>query len=125
MYPMVMDVEALGIPRSVIIEALEAEGLRGLTAGYVNVHMLPVFQKKIAYGTGGFPWSSSICSRHIDYSHGICPVAEKLHDSTFIGFEMCMYSLTEREVDMISEAFQKVWANLEHLREFYRGKVFS
>ena len=124
-YAMVMDIEELGVPRSLIIEALEAEGLRGLTAGYANVHMLPVFQHKIAYGSDGFPWSSPICSRHVDYSHGICPAAEKLHDSTFMGFEMCMYSLTEREVDMISEAFQKVWANIENLKEFYRGKVFG
>lgn len=116
MYPLVLDVKALGLSRAVIIKALEAEGVAGLAAGYANVHMLPMYQKKIAYGSRGFPWSSDICRREVSYAHGICPVAEGLHEKTYMGFAMCMHELDDREVDLLVKAFRKVWDNLEVLR---------
>jgi dTDP-4-amino-4,6-dideoxygalactose transaminase len=66
-YPMVLDTISLGVPRSRILEALEAEGITGLAAGYVNVHMLPMYQRKTAYGTNGFPWKSEFCHRAVEY----------------------------------------------------------
>ncbi len=116
-YPMVLDIDALGVSRQRIVEALEAEGLEGLAAGYANVHLLPMYQKKIAYGSAGFPWTSDICKREVSYAKGICPVAEELHDSTFLGFEMCLHRLTDDEVDKVSAAFEKVWSNLDALRQ--------
>ena len=115
-FPMQLDIALLGVSRARIIEALEAEGLVGLTAGYANVHMLPMYQMKIAYGSNGFPWSSNVCRRDVSYSKGICPVAEMLHESTFLGFEMCLHQMDDLEVDMMVNAFQKVWANLEELK---------
>lgn len=116
MYPIVVDVDSLGVSRSLIIEALEAEGVTGLVGGYVNIHMLPMYQKKIAYGSGGFPWSSEICRREVSYAHGICPVAEELHEKTYIGFQMCMHELDDNEIGLIVSAFKKVWANLDVLK---------
>ncbi|MDK4736459.1 DegT/DnrJ/EryC1/StrS family aminotransferase [Rhizobium sp. CNPSo 3490] len=115
-YPMVLDIEALGVSRARIVEALEAEGLEGLAAGYANVHLLPMYQKKIAFGNSGFPWTSDICKRDVSYAKGICPVAEHLHDVSFLGFEMCLHRLTAQEVDRVVAVFQKVWANLDTLR---------
>jgi perosamine synthetase len=115
-YPMVLDVEQLDVPRAKIISALDAEGVKGLAGGYVNVHMLPMYQKKIAYGSTGFPWNSPICHRDVSYAKGICPVAEELHDRTFMGFAMCMHELSDDDIDLVVEAFDKVWANLETLR---------
>ena len=71
-------------------KALEAEGVEGLMNGYANIHMLPIFQNKIAYGKKGFPWRGSLGIREIDYSKGICPIAEELHDHFFVGFQMCL-----------------------------------
>jgi dTDP-4-amino-4,6-dideoxygalactose transaminase len=116
MYPMVLDVDKLGVSRSVIIKALEAEGVIGLASGYANIHMLPMYQNKTAYGSSGFPWSSEICRREVTYAHGICPVAEELHERTYIGFAMCMHELDEEEVELMVTAFKKVWANLDSLR---------
>ena len=115
-YPMVLDIELLGISRARIVEALEAEGLEGLAAGYANVHLLPMYQKKIAFGNSGFPWTSDICKREVSYAKGICPVAEHLHDVSFLGFEMCLHRLTGQEVDKVVAVFQKVWANLDEMR---------
>lgn len=114
-YPLILDIEKLGVDRPSLIEALEAEGVSGLMNGYVNVHLLPMYQKKQAYGTKGFPWTSSYCEREIDYSKGVCPVAEELHASSFLGLEMCLYELPDEDVDAIVAAFHKVWANLDQL----------
>ena len=46
--------DLIGVSREKIIEALQAEGVEGLIAGYANIHLLPIFQKKIAYGSQGF-----------------------------------------------------------------------
>ena len=119
MYPLVLDVDQLGVSRSVIINALEAEGVVGLAAGYANVHMLPMYQKKMAYGSSGFPWSSDICKRDVSYEHGICPIAEELHEKTYMAFAMCMHELTDFDVDMLVAAFRKVWANLPTLRHHH------
>ena len=74
-----------------------------------------LFQKKIAYGSKGFPWSSEICHRDIDYSKGICPTAERLKDETYIGMGLCNFEYNENEVNLIIEAFHKVWQNLDKL----------
>jgi perosamine synthetase len=115
-YSMVLDIEQLGVSRAKICEALEAEGVEGLAPGYVNVHLLPMYQQKIAYGSHGFPWSSDICRRDVDYRKGICPVAEELHDTTFIGLAMCMHELSDQDVDLLVSAFRKVWGQMEALR---------
>lgn len=115
-YPMQLDIARLGVSRARLIEALEAEGLVGLAAGYANIHLLPMYQQKMAYGSNGFPWSSDICRRDVSYAKGICPVAETLHDSTYLGFEMCLHQLSDPEVDAMVRAFRKVWSNLATLR---------
>jgi dTDP-4-amino-4,6-dideoxygalactose transaminase len=114
-YPMVLDGDLLGVSRERIHAALEAEGVTGLASGYANVHLLPMYQKKIAYGSKGFPWNSDICHRDVDYTKGICPVAEKLHDKTFLGFEMCLHELEDEDIDLIVAAFKKVWRQMKEL----------
>ncbi len=115
MYPMILDLDILNSTREKIRNALEAEGVQGLAAGYVNVHSLPIYQKKIAYGSNGFPWNSDICKREVNYKKGICPVAEELHEKTYLGFENCDYDLTDEEIILIGKAFRKVFSQLSKL----------
>ena len=115
MYPMVLDVDQLGVSRRGIFDALEAEGVPGLAQGYENVHLLPMYQQKIAYGRGGFPWTAEFCRRVVNYHKGICPVAERLRDSTYLGIETCVHQLEDADVDLIVRAFRKVWARLPDL----------
>lgn len=117
MYPMVLDVDRLGVSRARVLAALEAEGVEGLAAGYACLHLLPMYQKKIAYGSHGFPWSSDICRRDVSYAKGICPVAERLHESTYLGYKICLYDLADGDVDDLVSAFQKVWSRLDTLHE--------
>ena len=112
-YPMILDPEVLGVPRARIVAALEAEGLAGVASGYQCLHLLPMYQRKIAYGSSGFPWTSDICRRQVSYDRGICPVAERLHESTFLGYGMCEFEMDEVEVDLFVDVFHKVWRQLE------------
>ena len=116
MYPMVLDTALLGVTRGQIFDALQAEGVPGLAQGYQNLHLLPMYQKKIAYGRGGFPWTAEFCKRAIDYRKGICPVAERLHDEGYLGLEICMHQFDDGEVDLVVRSFQKVWAQISNLR---------
>ena len=115
-YPIMLDLEKLNLSRATLVKALEAEGVIGLEEGYANIHLLPMYQQKIAYGSRGFPWTSDICQREVSYDKGICPVAEKLHDETFIGFEMCVHDLSDNDVDLIISSFHKVWMSFDSLR---------
>jgi dTDP-4-amino-4,6-dideoxygalactose transaminase len=115
MYPLVLDAEQLGVTRNRIYQALEAEGVQGLAEGYVTLHLLPMYQKKIAFGSNGFPWTSDICHRDVAYDPGICPVAENLQAESYLGYQMCLNDLSDEDADLIVEAFRKVWSNLEAL----------
>jgi len=115
-YGMTLDTDRLGVSRQQLVDALRAEGVPGLMNGYQNVHLYPLFQHKIAYGTQGFPWNSPYVSRDISYARGICPVAEKLHSQTFLGINICLNDYAEEDVELVVKAFKKVWSQLDALR---------
>lgn len=114
-YPMQIDSQLLGVNRDLICNALRAEGVP-VSSSYQNIHLLPIYQRKIAYGAHGFPWSSSICRREIDYSKGICPIAEGLNDFKYMGLGMCIYDYSLEDISAIAGAFKKVWSQLDLLR---------
>lgn len=116
MYPMVLDVGNLGVSRNRIWEALIAEGVEGLALGYANLHLLPMYQQKVAYGSKGFPWTSDICHRGVDYRRGICPVAEELQEKSYLGFLMCLNDLSSEDVELMVSAFRKVWDQMDSLK---------
>ena len=107
----------MGVSRKKIVEALKAEGIPSLMEGYANIHRLPVFKNKIAYGSKGFPWNSDFYSGKVNYSLGTCPVAEDFHKSTFFGLQLTMFDFNQHDVELVVEAFHKVWSNIESLRK--------
>ena len=113
--------EDFPIKRKTLCKALRSEGL-SVSEGYMNIHLLPMYQNKIAFGSNGFPWSSDICKRDIDYAKGICPIAEKLHDELFFSFGICVYELSFSDIDLIIETFEKVWSNIDKLKETENSK---
>tara|TARA_B100001173_G_scaffold12495_1_gene10618 strand:+ start:622 stop:1899 length:1278 start_codon:yes stop_codon:yes gene_type:complete len=115
-YPIKLDKLKIRVSRERIVEALIEEGIyEGLANGYVNLHLLPIFQKKIAYGKSGYPWNLTQNGKTISYKKGICPVAEKLQDETLIMFEVCLFELSNSDIELIIKAFKKVWKNLDKL----------
>lgn len=116
-FPLLNNEQLTGAHRKRLVEALTAEGVPAMGGGgYVNVHLLPMYQKKIAFGSKGFPWVPEIYKGSVSYQKGICKIAEELHDRSFIGMEMCLYHYTDADIDQMIEAFRKVWDNLDQLR---------
>ena len=114
-YAMKIDEALLRIKKSKIVEALAAEGVPGLGLSYGNIHLLPMFQKKIAYGSKGFPWFP-LEKRIINYKKGVCPISEALNDESYIDFSICSYDLPDEDVELVIAGFEKVWRNLNELR---------
>lgn len=116
-YPLIVNSVELGVSRDLLHKALKAEGVE-LVNRYQNIHLLPMYQKKIAYGSSGFPWSSDICRRSVSYAKGICPVAEELQDNSYLGIGLCQYAYSSADIELIVSAFHKVWGHLEDLRSY-------
>ncbi len=110
-FPIVIDQKIIKNPRKKIIKLLTAEGIEGLVSGYCNLHLLPMFKKRIAYGKNSFPWKHF--NNRISYKKGDCPIAEKLHDETFVAFQVCLFSFRSSDIRNIIKAFRKVWAYLK------------
>ena len=114
-YAMQIDSNICGVNRDRLCQALQAEGL-WVSPKYQNIHLLPIYQKKIAYGSKGFPWTSEICRRNVNYKKGICPIAEKLQDEQYLGLGWCMFSLKKKNIKQLVQAFKKIWNNLHKLK---------
>jgi perosamine synthetase len=114
-YALTLSLDRLGVSRARLLEALTAEGVPDLMAGYVVLYRLPLYQRRIAHGSKGFPWTAPFYQGQVSYEPGICPVAERLHDRDMLGIQPCLYEYSDQAVDLVLEAFRKVWDNLERL----------
>lgn len=115
LYPVKYDARLTGIARPVFVKAVNAElpppliwEQTGLVEGYVNpLYLAPLYQKKIALGREGFPWSMNA---GVDYSYpkGICPVVERMHDEELIYTPLVREPLLEGDIDDLVSAITKV-----------------
>lgn len=120
-HPLKYHAEALkGVSRQKFIEAIKAEipssilrettGLIG--GGYMKpLYLQPIYQQRAAT-------CSFNCSHYqgtVDYSAGICPVAEKFHFETLITHEYMRPGMSESDLKDVANAFEKVTVNIEEL----------
>ena len=97
--------DTVGISRNQFCTALAAEGVP-INQGYIKpLYLLPIFQKRIAIGNQGFPFNLS--SR--TYEKGLCPIAEKMYEKEEIGFGICSFELSDKDIEKIIDAFHKVY----------------
>lgn len=115
-----------GISRKSFVEAVKAE-LMPITlretegvkvgGGYVKpLYLQPMFQRKIAFGSGGIPWTASFYKGDANYDKGLCPVAENLHFNEVIVHELMRPGMTKEDLNDAANAFIKVWENRHELR---------
>ena len=117
MYQIRFDSDVVGVSRETFSKALEAEGFPNFL-GYVEpLYMLPIFQKRIAIGREGWPFT---LTEHI-YQKGLCPVAERFHEKELLGFDNCCLTITDSDLDSLIPAFHKVHANRKQLKELEKG----
>ena len=114
-YPLLIDIGITKVHRDIIYKALIAEGVPALGDRYVNLHLYPMYQNKIAYGTKGFPWTSNLYKGNVSYNKGICPTAESMNEGRYINIGLGLIRLDQNKCDLIVQAFKKVWDNLDSL----------
>jgi hypothetical protein len=49
----------------------------------------------------------------VSYDRGICPVTERMFDTELLLLDVTRVPLTERDIDDVADAFEKVLANLD------------
>jgi dTDP-4-amino-4,6-dideoxygalactose transaminase len=119
MYQIRFDPDAVGASREVFAEALAAEGFPTFL-GYVKpLYLLPMFQKRIAIGREGWPFTLTKRTYH----KGLCPVAERLHEIELMGFDCCCVKVTESDLDSLIAAFRKVHANRDQLQAHGKARA--
>ena len=108
-YPLILK-DKISKKRKKIIYELRKLGVPGLMEGYINLAKLPIFQKKIAYGTKGFPWK--YFNSKVSYSLNNFKNAEKLNKESFIGILLCSYDYKISDMRIIARKFNRVWEKL-------------
>ena len=116
LYPLRYDANQLGIHRDLFVKALKAEGI-SVAAGYAKpLYWYSMYQKKLAYGRSGYPFTCHGEVRSPSYQKGICPVAERLYSKELLTTDICKYPNTEREVEEFIVSVQKIQRHVETLK---------
>lgn len=79
------------------------------------LYLLPMYQNLIGYGNLSCPFNCPHYDGKPDYSQGICPTAEYVHQST-ITHEFIQPSMTKDDLNAVLAAFEKVDKNLSVLK---------
>ncbi len=95
--------------RQAWLDKLHNMGIPGLMAGYVNVHRLPMYENKVAFGKS-YPWS--MAHREIQYGKDTCPIAEELMEMSFVGLLISMYEISEKQSEFIAQSMVDTWNKL-------------
>ena len=99
------------------IELRETEGVK-VVSGYVKpLYLQPLFQRKIAYGSKGCPFTCSHYPHEVQYLKGSCPVCERMHFDELINHELMRPFMRQEDLDDVVKAFEKVWENRRELCE--------
>ena len=119
LYGMLYDEETVGVPRSIILRALDAEGFP-FTSGYPHpLYKNPMFQERLVYGTEGCPFSCRPNNgREVDYRQVYHPVAEGLCSHQAIWTNMIRPSFGIQDMKEVVQAVEKVFAHLPELRRY-------
>ena len=115
------DAKKAGISRNLFLEAVRAEGVP-LAGGYVKpLYWQPIYQKKLGQGRSGFPFVGLHYDGNPDYSHGSCPVAERMHLEELFYHDLMRPPLTTTDMDDIVRAFEKVLSQSKALASRQRS----
>ena len=134
-FPVVYNMEKLGIPRNLFVRAVNAEfpkpdGYESIpfTEGYVApLYWSKIYQEQIAIGSKGFPFNFNEGITY-DYSKGICPVVEKMHTKEFICSSMVREPLTTEDMSDLVTAVKKIADHAVLLAKKFRNidqEIFS
>lgn len=113
--PFEFQADHAGVPRDLVVRALQAEGIP-VGTGYPRLlHLHPCFRKRVAFGRHGWPFSLSNSIQ--PYGYGLCPVAERLAADCLITFASVHRPCTSGDMADVVRAFEKVLCQLDTLRQ--------
>lgn len=115
--------EIAGVCRDVFLEAVKAElsctymrekeGVM-IYGGYIKpLYLQSIFQKKIAYGSKGFPFKNT----NVCYDKGICPITERMFEKELFYHSLMTPGMTKIDLEDVSSAFEKVWDSRTELKK--------
>jgi dTDP-4-amino-4,6-dideoxygalactose transaminase len=114
-YALRFDESVVGVPRDRFVDALNAEGIP-MVKGYTEpLYLEPMYQRRIAYGRDGFPWTWPGWKGTVDYSPGSCPVIERLYYKELMCTDVCHAQTTESDLLDVVSAFEKIYDNIGEL----------
>ncbi|MEO6845643.1 MAG: DegT/DnrJ/EryC1/StrS family aminotransferase [Chthoniobacterales bacterium] len=102
--------------RQALAAAIRAEGIP-VGEGYVEpIYLQPLYQRRIALGDKGAPFTKPYYDGEVKYDRGICPVTERMHFEEVLIGDYCHANLEEKDMDDICAAYKKVFSQLETLK---------
>jgi dTDP-4-amino-4,6-dideoxygalactose transaminase len=111
LYAIRYDENATGISRDDFVAAVNAEGIP-VSKGYGKpLYLEPLYQRRIAFGADGFPFTYPGYTGTVSYERGICPVTERMYFEELIVTNVCHSSATTADMDDVADAFVKVLDN--------------
>ena len=106
--PIIYSEKLTGVDIKKIVFLLKKSGVP-IEQKYQNLHLLPLFQKKIAYGKNNFPWSYYKSRKNVSYKKGICPNAEAFNVDSFMYIPVTSYNFSSQDIKFITKKFKYVW----------------
>lgn len=110
LYAIRYDADEVGITREQFAEAVRAEGIPLATRYAPPLYYMPLYQKRIAFGNEGFPFTFEGYKGKVSYERGICPVAERMWESDVMVGNFCHAAIEKTDLDDIVAALEKVAA---------------
>jgi perosamine synthetase len=115
LYAIRYDEHKVGIPRDRFVQALNAEGIP-MIPGYTEpLYFAPLYQRKIAFGRNGFPFTYEGYKGSVSYERGICPVAERMWEKELMVTNVCRAGVTQQDLMDVVLAFEKIAGNVAEL----------
>lgn len=125
LHSMDYDEKATGVPKKLVVTALQKEGIP-VSGGYPRLaYHNPIFQKRIGYGRQGCPFTCGFYpnAKARTYPRGLNPVAEELIAKRHIWFYHINHPNTIEDMGDVAAAFRKVYGSLDELRKLDERQV--
>ncbi len=119
-YPVRFRKEVAGISRDKFVEALKAEIPSAILretaplvgAGYVKpLYLQPIYQQRASWA-----YHPALYKGNVDYSPGICPVAERMHFEELFTHEYMRPGMSTEDMMDVVNAMEKILDNVKELQ---------
>ena len=125
LYPIRYHEERAGLSRRIFCEAIKAENFP-VIAGYLRpLYLEPMYQKKIAYGTKGCPFSCPHYEGKVDYTTVSCSTAERLWKKELIAANFVKYPNSISDIHLFVDAVERIMNHKEDIIRWWESKSKS